>query len=184
MGATRFLLFLALAACSASTLAQVMPVPGTRSYLGLNLGRGLDSCPNTSLVCERERPANLYAGTMFGKYWGAEVGYVDTGRLWRGGNETRATGLNLSLVGRARIAPSFGVFGKVGTTYGRADTSVLGNGPATGPEPGFGLSFGGGVSYDITPQLSATFEWDSHDLRFSTGRDPVRSTNLGLQLRY
>lgn len=158
-----------------------MPLPGSRTYLGLNLAHGTFDCAGTALVCEK-RPATLYAGTMLGKYWGAEVGYVDAGRQWRNGIESRASGVNLSFVGRAQVASSFGVFGKVGATYGRSDTSVLGNNAAFSGDPGFGLSFGGGVSYNITPQLSATFEWDSHDMRLSSG--PLRSTSLGLQLRY
>lgn len=183
MNTARILLYLALTAGSANTFAQVTPIAGTRSYLGLSPTRGApESCTTTALVCDKERVPNLYAGTMIGKYWGAEMGVVETGRLWRGGIESRSQGLNLSLVGRARIAPSLGVFGKVGTTYGRTETMILGNTGA--PEQGFGLSFGGGVTYDITPQLSATFELESHDLRLQGARDPVRSGSLGLQLRY
>jgi hypothetical protein len=52
------------------------------------------------------------------------------------------------------------------------------------PDQGFGLSFGGGISYDFTPRLSARIQWDSNDFRFANGRDPVRSTSLGLQYRY
>jgi opacity protein-like surface antigen len=158
-------------------------IPGTNSYLGLSLGRGLTSnCPATQLTCEsRDRSAQMYAGRMFGPHWGAEVSYVDTGRLLRPLNESRGQGLNLSVVGRAHVA-SVGVFGKVGTTYGRSDTSVMGNAAASGPEQGFGLSYGGGMSYDITPRLSAKVEWESYDLRMQGG--PVRSTSLGLQYRY
>jgi hypothetical protein len=159
-------------------------LPGTRSYLGLSLGRGLTSndCPTTLLFCEsRDRSAQIYAGRMFDRHWGAEVGFIDTGRLVSATGETRSQGLNLSLVGRTHIA-SVGVFGKVGTTYGRSDTSVMGNTAAAGLETGFGLSWGGGVSWDFTPRLSATFEWGSYDLRAPGG--PVRSTSLGLQYRY
>jgi opacity protein-like surface antigen len=158
-------------------------IPGTGSYLGLNLGRGITSnCPTTQLFCEnRDRSAQLYAGRMFDSHWGAEVGYVDTGRLLRPLSESRAQGLNLSLVGRAHVS-SMDVFGKVGTTYGRSDTSVMGNTAAGGPEQGVGLSWGGGMRYEITPRLSATLEWGSYDLRMQGG--PVRSTSLGLQYRY
>jgi hypothetical protein len=90
-------------------------------------------------------------------------------------------GLNVSLVGRAQFS-SFGVFGKLGTTsYARPETSVMGMAASPLPESG-GLSWGGGVSYDVTPRLSATFEWISYDLRMPSG--PVRSTSLGLQYRY
>lgn len=92
---------------------------------------------------------------------------------------SRSTGLNLSLVGRARVTQGIAVYGKLGTAQGRVDANLLGAG-----ETGFGFAVGGGVSYDITPQLSATLEWDARDLRFQGLREPVRSTSLGLQLRY
>lgn len=156
---------------------------GAQPYLGLNLGRGLTSnCPTTQLFCENhDRSAQLYAGRMFDAHWGAEIGYVDTGRLLRPLSESRAQGLNLSLVGRTRVS-QVDVFGKVGTTYGRSDTSVMGNTGASGPEQGFGLSWSGGMSYVITPRLSATLEIGSYDLRMQGG--PVRSTSLGLHYRY
>ena len=67
-----------------------------------------------------------------------------------------------------------------------SDTAALAaSGIAAGSEQGFGLSYGAGVSYDFTPRLSATLELDSNDFRFAGGgRDPVRSTSLGLQYRY
>ena len=164
-------------------------VPGSRSYLGLNLGRSRYnvSCSTTALLCgDSDRPAELYAGTMVGNFWGVELGYLNMGRIARAGGESRAQGLNLSLVGKAQVAQSMRVFGKVGSTYGRSDTAALaGSSLATGSDQGFGLSYGAGVSYDFTPRLSATLELDSNDFRFSGGgRDPVRSTNLGLQYRY
>ena len=93
-----------------------------------------------------------------------------------------AEGLNLSVVGRAQVS-SLGVFGKVGTTtYGRPDTSVMGMAAAPLAEPGGGLSWGGGVSWNFTPRLSASFEWVSYDLKMPSG--PVRTTSLGLRYRY
>jgi OOP family OmpA-OmpF porin len=164
-------------------------LPGSKTYLGLNLGRSRYnvSCGTTALLCDdSDRSAQLYAGTMIGNFWGVEMGYLNMGRIARAGGETRAQGLNLSLVGKARVARSLGVFGKVGTTYGRSETSALAaSSIATGTEHGFGLSYGAGVSFDFTPRLSATLEWDSTDFRFAGGgRDPVRSTSLGLQFRY
>ena len=158
---------------------------GTRTYLGFTVGRSLETnCPAAVLVCEnRERPAQLYAGTMFGRNWGAELGFVDSGRLVRTIGESRAQGLALSLVGRTQLFGSLGVYGKVGTTFGRSDTAVMGNAPASGAEQGFGIAYGGGLSYDFTKRLSATFEVDSFDLRFANG-PPVRSAKLGLQYRY
>jgi OmpA-OmpF porin, OOP family len=91
--------------------------------------------------------------------------------------------MNLSLVGNAPLGTSWRLFGKLGTT-GRPETSILGAGVAPGTEPGFGLSYGAGLSFAVTPRLSATLEWDSNDFRFPGAGREVRSTSLGLQYRY
>lgn len=173
---------------SASSERSIVPAT-SRSYVGINLGRSRYSvpCGATALNCDRTDSAvQISAGTMLGNFWGVELGYLDMGRIDRGGGSTRAQGLNLSLVGKAPVWQSVGVFGKLGTTYGRTETSALaGSGLATGSERGFGLSYGAGVSYDLTPRLSATLGWESHDFRFAgSGREPVRATSLGLQYRY
>ena len=160
-----------------------------RGYLGLSLGASKyhAPCPSITLACDTaDNAARLYGGAMVGNYWGVEVGYLDLGRIAREGGKTRAQGLNLSLVGKAPLARSVGVFGRLGTTYGRTETSTSGSSPvAAGSERGFGLSYGAGLSYDFSPRLSATLEWDTNDFRFpGGGRDPVRSTSLGLQYRY
>jgi OOP family OmpA-OmpF porin len=165
-----------------------LPAAG-RGYVGLSLGRSRYSAPcgATSFNCDNtDNSVQISAGSMLGNFWGVELAYIDMGRISRGGGTTKAQGLNLSLVGKAPVWQSLGVFGKVGTTYGRTETSaLLGSGVSNGSDRGFGLSYGAGVSYDFTPQLSATFGWDSHDFRFAgSGRDAVRATSLGLQYKY
>jgi OmpA-OmpF porin, OOP family len=175
---------------SAADTSRTSWLPSTaHSYLGLNLGRSQFNvpCGTIALLCDdKDRSVDIYAGTMLGNYWGVEAGYLDMGRIARAGGQTKAQGLNLSLVGKAPLGSSFGVFGKLGTTYGRTETSAaVGSGIVPGTERGFGLSYGAGVSYDFTPHISATLQWDSNDFRFpGTGRDAVRSTSLGLQYRY
>jgi hypothetical protein len=171
---------------SLSSAWQAGWYPTPRSSLGLHLSRyqpGLP-CGATALICDTSAsPAQLQASAMVGRFWGVELGYLENGRITA--REGRSQGLNLSLVGKAPLGQSLGVFGKLGTTYGRSDTSVLGAGPSPVSEPGFGLSYGAGVSFAFTPRLSATLEWDSNNYRFpGSGREPVRSTNLGLQYRY
>jgi hypothetical protein len=91
-------------------------------------------------------------------------------------------GLNASVVGRAQFS-AFSAFGKVGTTtWQRSDTALMGMSGAALNESGNGLSWGGGVSWDFTPRMTASVEWVSYDLRMPTG--PVRATNLGLQFKY
>lgn len=167
---------------------SLLPAKG-RGYVGLSLGpsRYSTHCGVTSLNCDSsDNSVQVSAGSMLGNFWGVELAYIDMGRISRGGGTTRAQGLNLSVVGKAPVWQSLGLFGKIGTTYGRTETSaLLGSGVNNGTDRGFGLSYGAGVSYDFTPRLSATLAWDSHDFRFAgSGRDPVRSTSLGLQYKY
>src|SRR5437868_15337995 len=96
-----------------SQSSLIAPAQGSllgRSYLGINLGRARSTaqCSTPSILCDddRERPSQLYAGTMIGGFWGAEISYLNTGRVLREGSEGRAQGLNLSLVGRARLGSS------------------------------------------------------------------------------
>lgn len=174
-------------ASSSATAGDWLGKP--RGYLGLSLGQSRYSvdCGGAAFVCDKsDQSVKVTAGAMSGNFWGVELGYLDLGRIDRAGGTTKAQGLNLSLVGKAPVGWQFSVFGKLGATYGRTETSTLASsGIAAGTERGLGLSYGAGVSYDFTPRLSATLEWDSNDFRFASGgRDPVRSTSLGLQYRY
>lgn len=173
---------------SSATGRSYLPGKG-RGYVGLSLGQARYSAPcgATSFACDStDNSVHIYAGTMPSNFWGVELGYIDMGRIDRGGGSTQAQGLNLSLVAKAPVWQALGVFGKLGTTYGRTESgAVVGSGVTSGSDQGFGLAYGAGVSYDFTSRLSATLGWDSHDFHFAgSGRDPVRSTSLGLQYRY
>jgi hypothetical protein len=162
-------------------------LPGGRSYLGLNLAPSRSTaCSSIAFTCENTQPATQFqTGTMFGKFWGAELAYSDAARVGRFAGDAPAQGLTLSLLGRTQLMPSVGLYGKLGTTYGRGEPSALTAARAAYGERGFGLSFGAGLSLDFTPRLSATLAWDSVDVPVTTGgRDPVRSTSLGLKYRY
>jgi OmpA-OmpF porin, OOP family len=163
-------------------------LPGNRSYIGLNLGRARSNvaCSSTALTCEDSyRSTQFYTGTMLGNFWGVEMAYQNTARGPRMAGDARE-GLTLSLLGKTQLAPSIGLYGKFGTTYGRGEPSALSAARlASGNDRGFGLSFGAGLSFDFTPSLSATLQWDSTEFPNAGGaRDPVRSTSLGLKYRY
>jgi OmpA-OmpF porin, OOP family len=162
-------------------------LPGGRSYLGLNLSPSQSvACSSITLTCGNAQPTTrFYTGTMFGNFWGTELAFSNASRLGRMAGDAPAQGLTLSLLGRTQLLPSVGLYGKLGTTYGRGEPSALTAARVASGNRGFGLSFGAGLSFDFTPRLSATLQWDSTDAAVtSSGRDPVRSTSLGLKYSY
>lgn len=162
--------------------------PGA-GYVGLNLGSSnysLGSGFGPFASDDKDTVYNLYTGSFFTPNVGFELGYTNFGKIDRAGGTTKAEGINLSLVGRAPITPSFNLLGKLGTTYGRTDVSAFpGTGVASGGESGFGVSYGIGAEYSFNPQLSAVLQYDEHRLKFvGSGRDRVNATTVGLRYRF
>ena len=162
--------------------------PGSR-YIGFNAGKsnfklnnGLGAFPSDS----KDTSYSLYGGSYFNQNFGMELGYTDFGRVSRAGGSTRANGINLSVVGRLPVSPSFNVLGKLGTTYGRTDVSAApGSGVTSGRETGFGVSYGLGVEYAFTPAVSGVLQYDEHKLRFvNSGRDTVGTASVGLRYNF
>ena len=144
-------------------------------------------CGASLLPCRTEAQALAAKNTPDALRWSLELGPPSEGLASSRGFASTRQGLDMSLVGRKPLfGSSFSVYGKLGTTYSYFDPAT-GVGSAPGPvESGYGLAFGAGLSMTVTPRLSASFGFDSRDLRLgNTGlRDPVRSTSLGLQYRY
>jgi hypothetical protein len=160
----------------------------TGGYLGLNVGRpDYDlGCGLGGLSCsDGSTSFNLYTGGMFNQYLGAEIGYVNLGKMRRGGGTSKAQGVNLSLVGRLPLG-AFNVFGKLGTTYGRTEvTATPLSGIATGKASGWAGSYGAGVGYDLSPRSSIVLEWARYDMRFvGVGKREVNTTSLGYVHRF
>ncbi|RYG09664.1 MAG: hypothetical protein EON92_14230, partial [Burkholderiales bacterium] len=157
---------------TASGFSMYQPGSG---YIGLNAGRSdfnLGSGTGLFSSDDNDDAYNIYAGSYFSQYFGAEIGFTDFGKVGRLGGTTKAEGINLSLVGRLPLSQAFSLTGKVGTTYGRTNvrTSTL-SGVAGGKETGWGLSYGIGAEYAFTPAWSAVVQYDEHKLDFAGSGD-------------
>lgn len=162
--------------------------PGSR-YFGLNIGKSDFSLPNGAggfPSDNKDTSYNIYGGSYFNNNFGVELGYTDFGKINRGGGQTDAEGINLSLVGRLPLSNAFNLLGKVGTTYGRTRVSAApASGLATGNESDWGVSYGIGAEWAFTPALSAVVAWDEHNLKFvGTGKDRVSTASVGLRYRF
>jgi OOP family OmpA-OmpF porin len=162
--------------------------PGSR-YFGLNIGQSDFSLPNGAGAFPSENKDtsyNIYGGSYFNNNFGVELGYTDFGKINRGGGQTEAEGINLSLVGRLPLSNSFNLLGKLGTTYGRTRVSASpASGIATGNQSDWGVSYGIGAEWAFTPAMSAVLAWDEHNLKFpGSGKDRVSTTSVGLRYRF
>ena len=157
----------------------------THGYVGVNLGRSdYDATCNNLFSCERrEFGWKAYAGGRLNEMLAIELGYVNFGKVTRNGGSSEAHGVNLSLVGNLPLGEMANLFAKVGTTYGRTDQSAAAGLPS-GKEDGFGLNYGVGIGFNVTPQVQLVGEWERHRLDFVGGRDNVDLLSLGLRYRF
>ena len=114
------------------------------------------------------------------------MGYTHFGKIDRAGGQTKAEGVNLSLIGRLPLSPQFNLLGKVGTTYARTDvSSAFGSGVTAGRESDFGLSYGVGAEYAFTPMVSGVLQYDEHKLKFAGGSDDrVGAATVGVRFKF
>ena len=154
---------------------------GEGSSLGLRAGSGdvRVPCGSIAFPCEGGGASTLlYSSAKSPRTISLQVGHLDSGSTLR---MARPQGMNVSLVGKTDVARDLGVYGRVGTFFGKS-------GPTLSPSSlgeGSGHSYGMGVSFELSRRTSASLGVDSYDIRTSTGdsRD-VRAASLGLQVRY
>ena len=94
----------------------------------------------------------IFGGYGFGEvtpkvFIDAEVGYMDTGKMKKGGGDVRANGLWASGVGRLMVAPSVELIGRLGLDFGDDD----------------GLLAGIGVGFLLTKNIKLRLEYVQRD---------------------
>lgn len=187
-------LLIAVAVCTVAVSAQAQSrttglyAPGS-SYVELGIGQSDYSLGNGIGVFDSDEGDTAYSvrgGTFFNPNVGVEIGYTDFGTIQRAGGTTQAEGINLSLLGRMPVSPSFNLLGKIGTTYSNTEVSSHpASGVVAGSENDFGLSYGIGAEYQLTPQWSGVLQYESQNMKFAGDRtDRVGLTSLSARYRF
>lgn len=153
---------------------------GAGTSLGLRAGAAdfRVPCGSVAVPCEGGgTSALLYSSAKSPRSISMQVGNLDAGNTLR---MARPQGMNISLIGKTGVAPDLGVYGRVGTFFGKSGPSLT---PSSHGE-GSGLTYGMGVSFELSRKASASLGVDSYDFRTATGDSQVRAASLGLQWRY
>ncbi|MEN3112750.1 outer membrane beta-barrel protein [Uliginosibacterium paludis] len=164
-------------------------IPRTRNgYVGATLGGAFYDTRCGSGSCEDpDMAGKVFSGGMFNRFVGLELAYLNMGNAERGGGDTRAQGLNLSLVLRAPLRGDVvSLFALAGATYGQTKTTATaGSGVATGKVYGWGPSFGGGISVALDPRWTALAQWERHRFQFAGDSDNwVDQASVGLKYSF
>jgi hypothetical protein len=156
------------------------------SFIGVAIGKATygTSCGDVAgLTCSRSTTSySITAGNMITRNVGIELTAMNLGRVDRGGGGVSARGLNLSAVGRIPLGDSFGLEGKVGTTYGVTHVSAADNsGLSTGRDKGFGLAYGVALDVNVARGVHGAIGWEQHDFHFAgQGKSNVKNITLAL----
>ena len=156
-------------------------------YVGLNLGSANwgDSCDGFSGIFNCDDSAfagKFYTGGLISRMVGVELGYVNFGRPDTQFGSWKAHGINASIVANLPVDP-VNLFARVGTTYGWT-TTPGGAGMRSGDDNGFGISYGAGIGFDVTPRFQLTAEWDRTRFNFVNGDQDLDMYSLGVRYKF
>ena len=183
--------FGAWAQSSQPSLARSIGDAGAQSgssFIDMSVGKATygTSCGNVAgLTCSHGTTSySLTAGNMITDNVGVELSAMNLGKADRAGGSVIARGINLSAVGRLPLGDSFGLEGKLGTTYGVTHVSAPQDvGVASGRDKGFGLAYGVALDVNVAHGLHGAIGWEQHDFHF-VGQGSSNVKNITLALGY
>jgi hypothetical protein len=144
-------------------------------YIGINAGR-------TDLIASDNATAyDIYAGGMWNKNFGLEIGMADFGKMNRTANSVKAYGFSVKAVGVMPLTESLGAFAKLGTMYTRTKVNTGGREVS---DDSWGTTYGLGLNFDINTQLAAVVEWDQTNMHLAGTREHINTTSVGLKYRF
>ena len=180
------------AAQAANAQSSYAPMAGNGSnYIGLSGGPSDFSRSRGGFGVFHNGDHDTAYSLMAGNYFinpnvGMELGYTNFGSVARGGGNTKAEGINISLIGKMPVGNSVNLLGKLGTTYGHTEVSSNpASGIQSGSESGFDWSYGVGAELVITPQWSAVLQYDEHYLKFAgASSERITTTTIGARMHF
>jgi OOP family OmpA-OmpF porin len=142
-------------------------------FVGAGVGQSKikDFCDGFVGACDDSDTSwKIFGGYQWNRYFGVEAAYVDFGKGTANGSllgvsvagfSAKAWGLSAQAVGTLPIGDQFGLFGKLGLAYSKADLSGTVAGiPISTDDDDFGLTFGFGAKFNFTRNWGMRVEWE------------------------
>lgn len=151
-------------------------------YIGGSYGMttfDLSGVPAGVSVDDSDSGFKIFGGFQFTKHWGAEVGYVDFGKVSVSGagasGDLGVTAMTLAGTGTLPLGQNFALLGKVGMAMWDAEGSgsVVGN-------DGNDMFYGFGARYSFNKNMSVQAEYEVLDAE----DDSVNMISIGLHYKF
>ena len=186
-----FLLPAAMLAISAPAVAQQSDAGW---YVGGAYGMSsfsvdMAGAPSTVTVDDSDSGFKIYGGFQFNKHLGAEVGYVDFGKVGFGGSafgfpvtgDTGVTAFTVAGVGTLPLNESFALFGKIGLwSWSAKGNATAGAVSISSDDSGSDVFYGIGARYNMNKNWGLTLELENYD----TDTDSVMLTSFGVRYKF
>lgn len=167
---------MSIAILGAAATALALPAAAQNNalssvYIGGSVGQSkardaCDNIPGTGLSCDDKDTAwRLLGGYQFNRYFAAEIGYHDLGKVEASGlganADVKANAWELVGIGKWPIGNQFGVYGKLGGY--RGETKLNTNFGVSGKETNTDWTYGAGVEWDPLRNLGVRLEWQRYN---------------------
>jgi OOP family OmpA-OmpF porin len=155
---------------------------------GLSFGRAKlhAPCPAGAACDLRDNTSwRAFVGGKFNNIIGGEVGLMDLGDYGRGGGQTTARGLDLTLVAGVPlpVGPNSSIYGKLGAAYIRTNVSGP-TGLTEGKESGWGPRVGIGAQFGFTQNWAVRFDADRYRVQFPGSNQNIDTYMIGAQYSF
>ena len=206
---------LSIVALGAAAASAARAADDAGPYVGASIGRshltagsdkidGAFAAQGLGATTSLDRNDTSYALTLgyrVNKFFAVEGNYIDFGKysltsavnspaLDSINGRYKADGFDLAAVGILPLDYGFSAYGKLGALWSKAKLDAASTGAvgvSNESHSGTSLTYGLGVSYDLTRNVSTNLEWNRFDhigSADSTGRTDANVYSLGIAYRF
>ncbi len=175
-------LMLSICAAAMSFSAAIAAADG---YVGASIGSAGVDDPQGG-VDDSDTGFKLFGGYRFNENWAVEGFYADFGEPegtpFGIPVSTEITGFGAQIVGAFPVSDQVELFGKFGFISWEEDFTVGGFG--TSSDDGEDLTYGIGVTFNVSEQVSIRGEWEFYDIADAAGDIDVDLLSVGFEFSF